>query len=249
MDFPTAPAKDVYLAICEAGGIARVQGDRKLKSVTGVAPNTRGVFVSSKRSAPPEAPHVRDVRGADAARRHINDLTEYLHANCLALVNYGRRRLDGLRISTAFVGSAVNEILSKRMIKKQPMRWNRWTPQPLLDTRIAVLINADFQTDNDNNPSGSQDDEPHDLARPESPSAILTCSVLSIIKCVLCCECDRSHFGPNFLDGRRRVVSVGKGIRLRGPFLRELPKCQIGRHDGEENPKSVRSSIPTACHA
>ena len=36
-----------------------------------------------------DAPHVRDIRGAAAARRHINDLIEYLYANRLALVNYG----------------------------------------------------------------------------------------------------------------------------------------------------------------
>jgi hypothetical protein len=83
--------------------------------------------------------HVREVRDAVAARRHISDLIEYVHANRHALVNYGRRRHDGLPISTAFVESAVNEILSKRMIKKQQMRWNRWTVQPFLDVRIAVL--------------------------------------------------------------------------------------------------------------
>jgi len=83
--------------------------------------------------------HVRDVRSAVAARRHIDDLIEYLHANRHALVNYRQRRHEGLPISTAFVESAVNEILSKRMIKKQQMRWNRWTVQPFLDVRIAVL--------------------------------------------------------------------------------------------------------------
>jgi hypothetical protein len=107
-----------------------------------------------------DAAHVRDVRGAAAAQRHINDLIEYLHANHLALVNYGRRRNDGLPISTAFVESAVNEILSKRMIKKQQMRWNRWTVQPFLDVRVAVLnktlagsfkrLYPDFQPDNEN---------------------------------------------------------------------------------------------------
>ena len=81
--------------------------------------------------------HVRDLRGAAAARRHISDLIEYLHANRHALVSYGRRRHEGLPISTAFVESAVNEILSKRMIKKQQM--NRWTVQPFLDVRVAVL--------------------------------------------------------------------------------------------------------------
>ena len=104
--------------------------------------------------------HVRDVRGAVAARRHIADLIEFLHANRGALVNYGRRRHDGLPISTAFVESAVNEILSKRMIKKQQMRWNRWTLQPFLDVRVAVLNKTlcssfrrrypAFQAENDN---------------------------------------------------------------------------------------------------
>ena len=83
--------------------------------------------------------HVRDVRSAVAARRHVTDLIEYLHANRHALVNYGQRRHEGLPISTAFVESAVNEILSKRIIKKQQMRWNRRTLQPFLDVRIAVL--------------------------------------------------------------------------------------------------------------
>jgi hypothetical protein len=55
--------------------------------------------------------HVREVRVAVAARRHISDLIEYLHANRHALVNYGGRRHDGPPISTAFVESAVNEIL------------------------------------------------------------------------------------------------------------------------------------------
>ena len=86
-----------------------------------------------------DAAHVRDARSADTVRRHIHDLIEYLHANRCALVNYGQRHRDGLPISTAFVESAVNEILSKRMIKKQQMRWNRWTVQPFLDVRTAVL--------------------------------------------------------------------------------------------------------------
>ncbi|MBU3888559.1 hypothetical protein [Methylosinus sp. KRF6] len=109
-----------------------------------------------------DAAHVRDVKGAPVIRRHINDLIEYLYANQPALVNYGRRRRDRLPISTAFVESAVNEILSKRMIKKQQMRWNRWTVQPFLDVRVAVLnetlagsfrhLYPDFQPDSQNDP-------------------------------------------------------------------------------------------------
>jgi hypothetical protein len=44
----------------------------------------------------------------------------------------------GEPISTAFVESSVNEIVAKRMNKKQ-MRWNRATVQPFLDVRTAVL--------------------------------------------------------------------------------------------------------------
>ena len=54
-------------------------------------------------------------------------------------MDYGSRHRRGEPTSTAFVESAVNEIVSKRMIKKQQMRWNRWTVQPFLDVRTAVL--------------------------------------------------------------------------------------------------------------
>jgi hypothetical protein len=59
--------------------------------------------------------------------------------------NYGRRRHDGLPISTAFVESAVNEILSKRMIKKRQMLWNRRAVQPFLDVRNAVSPRPSFR--------------------------------------------------------------------------------------------------------
>ncbi len=70
---------------------------------------------------------------------YLRDLIDYLEANTAMLVNYGARRHHGEPISTAFVESAVNEIVSRRMIKKQQMRWNRWTVQPFLDVRVAVL--------------------------------------------------------------------------------------------------------------
>jgi len=53
-------------------------------------------------------------------------------------VHYAARRRRGESISTAFVESAVNEIVAKRMNKKQQMRWNRTTVQPFLDVRTAV---------------------------------------------------------------------------------------------------------------
>jgi len=86
-----------------------------------------------------EATGIRDAAGITRLRRHLRDLIEYLEANLSALVNYGARRRSGEPNSTAFVESAVNEIVSRRMIRKQQMRWNRWTIQPFLDVRVAVL--------------------------------------------------------------------------------------------------------------
>jgi hypothetical protein len=41
--------------------------------------------------------------------------------------------------STGFAESAVNEIIAKRMSKRQQMRWNRYTVQRFLEVRIHVL--------------------------------------------------------------------------------------------------------------
>jgi hypothetical protein len=49
------------------------------------------------------------------------------------------RQREGNPSSTAWVESAINEIIAKRMAKSQQMRWNRWTVQPFLAVRIAVL--------------------------------------------------------------------------------------------------------------
>jgi hypothetical protein len=86
-----------------------------------------------------EAKSIRDAAGIETLRRYLRDLTDYLEANTHTPVNYGARRRRGEPISTAFVESAVNEIVSRRMTKKQQMRWNRWTVQPFLDVRAAVL--------------------------------------------------------------------------------------------------------------
>ena len=82
---------------------------------------------------------VRDVAGIGRLERHVSELLGYLERNEGALVHYAARRRCGEPISTAFVESSVNEIVAKRMNKKQQMRWNRATVQPFLDVRTAVL--------------------------------------------------------------------------------------------------------------
>jgi hypothetical protein len=81
----------------------------------------------------------RDVAGLDRVQRRVSELLSYLERNQAALVPYAARRRRGEPISTAFVESAVNEIVAKRMNKAQQMRWNRATVQPFLDVRTAVL--------------------------------------------------------------------------------------------------------------
>jgi hypothetical protein len=108
------------------------------------------------------AARFRDIEGVRPLRQHLRDLIAYLEANQSALVNYGVRYRRGEPISTAFVESAINEIVSRRMIKKQQMRWNRWTVQPFLDVRVAVLdgtlegsfrrLFPDFRPANDTGP-------------------------------------------------------------------------------------------------
>jgi hypothetical protein len=66
-------------------------------------------------------------------------LPPHLGRNHDTLVHYAARRRRGEPISTAFAESAVNEIIAKRMNKKQQMRWNRTTVQSFLDVRTAVL--------------------------------------------------------------------------------------------------------------
>ncbi len=62
---------------------------------------------------------LREVAGISRLQRHASELLGYLERNEDALVHYAARRRRGEPIATAFVESAVNEIIAKRMNKKQ----------------------------------------------------------------------------------------------------------------------------------
>lgn len=49
----------------------------------------------------------------------------YMHSNQAFIPNCGDRYRYGKIISTAFVESAVNQVVSKRFVKKQQMRWTK----------------------------------------------------------------------------------------------------------------------------
>jgi hypothetical protein len=70
----------------------------------------------------------------------------YLRANAGEIPNYGERYRAGETISSSLAESAVNQVISKRMVKKQQMRWTLRGAHLLLQVRTRVL-NNDFADD------------------------------------------------------------------------------------------------------
>ncbi|EML7933860.1 ISKra4 family transposase, partial [Providencia rettgeri] len=73
--------------------------------------------------------------------RYLEEMITYLGNNQAMIPNYGERYRYGEPISTAFVESTVNEVIAKRMAKKQQMQWSQEGAHYLLQTRVAVLNN------------------------------------------------------------------------------------------------------------
>jgi len=73
--------------------------------------------------------------------KHLEELTTYVENNGHLIPNYGERYRYGETITTSFVESSVNEVITKRMVKKQQMQWSHEGAHYLLQTRTAVLNN------------------------------------------------------------------------------------------------------------
>jgi len=71
--------------------------------------------------------------------RHLGDMITYIRNNAHLIPNYGEKHRYGETITTAFAESTVNEVVAKRMVKKQQMQWSRHGAHYLLQTRTAVL--------------------------------------------------------------------------------------------------------------
>ena len=69
----------------------------------------------------------------------LDEALAYFDKNQGFFVNYGDRYRHGDPISTGFVESAVNQIVSKRFVKKQQMAWTDQNAHDLLQIRTAVL--------------------------------------------------------------------------------------------------------------
>ena len=69
----------------------------------------------------------------------LSEFYTYIENNRPFIPNYGERYRYGECISTAFVESTVNEIISRRMVKKQQMRWTQEGTHSLLQVRTQTL--------------------------------------------------------------------------------------------------------------
>jgi hypothetical protein len=71
--------------------------------------------------------------------KQLGEFNGYIQNNREFIPNYGERYRNKERISTGFVESTVNEVVSKRMVKKQQMSWTERGAHLLLQTRTRVL--------------------------------------------------------------------------------------------------------------
>ena len=69
----------------------------------------------------------------------VSEFHHYISVNRPFIPNYGERHRYGETISTAFVESTVNEVISRRMVKKQQMRWTKEGAHLLLQVRTQTL--------------------------------------------------------------------------------------------------------------
>jgi len=83
----------------------------------------------------------RQSAPADQLAAGISDLRTYIGNNRESIPNYGERYRQGETISTAFVESTINQVVSRRFVKKQQMQWTLKGAHLLLQTRTKVLNN------------------------------------------------------------------------------------------------------------
>src|SRR2546429_1189465 len=80
-------------------------------------------------------------RDANAQKllKGVEDLHTYVERNQAFVPNYGERYRNGEKIASGFVEPAVNQVVSKRMVKKQQMGWSPRGAHLLLQIRTQVL--------------------------------------------------------------------------------------------------------------
>jgi hypothetical protein len=71
----------------------------------------------------------------------LSEFCTYIDRNSEQIPNYGERHRCGEPISTATAEATVNQVISRRMVKKQQMRWSPRGAHLLLQVRTRVLNN------------------------------------------------------------------------------------------------------------
>lgn len=71
--------------------------------------------------------------------RGVTEFDTYIRNNQKFIPNFGERYRQGDTISTAFVESTINQVVSKRFVKRQQMQWSQRGAHLLLQTRTKVL--------------------------------------------------------------------------------------------------------------
>jgi hypothetical protein len=78
---------------------------------------------------------------AERVAAGLAEFETYIRNNQESIPNYGERYRQGETISTAFVESTINQVVSRRFVKKQQMHWTLRGAHLLLQTRTKVLNN------------------------------------------------------------------------------------------------------------
>jgi hypothetical protein len=85
---------------------------------------------------------------AQELQTNLEEFMNYVATNLAAIPNYADRHRHGEPIATGFVESAVNQVISKRFVKRQQMRWTPTGAHQLLQVRTRLLnrqLRGDFE--------------------------------------------------------------------------------------------------------
>ena len=85
-----------------------------------------------------DSPEERSER-AKKLLKAVSEFRHYIAANGAFIPNYGDRYRHGEAIASSFAESTINQVVSKRLVKKQQMRWTERGAHRLLQVRTRVL--------------------------------------------------------------------------------------------------------------
>ena len=88
---------------------------------------------------PGRALHPLEAPGSAWRTKAVEEFRIYIQNNTHLIPNYGERYRHGEVITTSFVESTVNQVVSKRFCKRQQMQWSKRGAHLLLQARVKTL--------------------------------------------------------------------------------------------------------------